>query len=351
MNEPVSEPAYPSLSVILVAYRSRADLERCLPTLYREGYEALEVIVVDNAPDDGPAAWLERSYPQVRVLANASNGGYAGGNNLGLAAATGEFVLILNPDTELHPGALGALVEAARRHPDALVTAKLLQADGTLNACGLQMHYTGVSSCRGLGQSAAAHAGVHPVPLLSGAAFIAAREVLKKVGGFDEAYFMYYEDIDLSLRAKLRGYRVLCAGDAHVTHHYALAMNPTKFYYLERNRLLTLLRVYEGQTLRQLALALLLTELLTWAFAFLKGPHYLWAQARAYGWLWRQRASWRAERRVVQQQRTITDAPLLADSLAELPFEQLVKPALARFLNSATRPLYARPPLAPRWVR
>lgn len=344
MNEPAS------LSIIVVAYRSRADLERCLPTLYREGCEALEVIVVDNAPDDGTAAWLRRTYPQVKVLANTSNGGYAGGNNLGLEAATGEFVLILNPDTELHPGALDTLAETARRHPDALITAKLLLPDGTLNACGLQMHYTGVTSCRGFGGSAAAHAGVHPVPLLSGAAFIARREVLTELGGFAD-YFMYLEDAELSLRAKLRGYRILCAGDAHVTHHYAPKMSPQKLYYLERNRLLTLLRVYEAKTLRQLAFALLLTELLTWAFALLKGPHYLWARARAYGWLWRKRASWRAERRVLQRERTVTDAHLLADSLAELPFEQLAKPALARFLDSATRPLYARPPLAPRWIR
>ena len=346
MNDPAS------LSVILVAYRSLNDLERCLPTLYCEGSEGLEVIVVDNGPDDGTAAWLERTYPHVKRLAADSNGGYSGGNNAGLEAATGEFVLILNPDTELHPGARAELVAAARRHPDALITAKLLQADGTLNACGLQMHYTGVSSCRGLGERAAAHAGVHPVPLLSGAAFIAARKVLKKLGGFAPGYFMYHEDVDLSLRAKLRGYRILCAGDAHVTHHYALSMSPTKFYYLERNRLLTLLRVYEAQTLRRLAPALLLTELLTWAFALLKGPRYLAARARAYSWLWQRRASWRAERRALQRQRTLTDAQLLVGSLTELPFKQLVSSRrLARFLNRVTRPLYARAAPAPGWVR
>ena len=346
MNDPAS------LSVIVVAYRSLTDLERCLPTLFREGYGALEVIVVDNNPGDGTAAWLGRTYPQVKVLANPANSGYAGGNNLGLAAATGEFVLILNPDTELHPGTLGALVEAARRHPDALITAKLLQPDGTLNACGLQMHYTGVTSCRGLGRSAAAHAGVHPVPLLSGAAFIASNEVLKKLGGFDESYFMYHEDVDLSLRAKLHGYRILCAGDARITHHYTLSMSPTKLYYLERNRLLTVLRVYEAQTLRQLAPALLLTELLTWAFAFLKGPRYLRARARTYSWLWRKRGNWRAEREVLQRERQVADGYLLVGSLSKLPFEQLVPSRpLARLLDGLTRPLYARAALAPRWER
>ncbi len=341
----------PSLSVVLVAYRSLGDLKRCLPSLYRAADTqtlggALEVIVVLNGPDDGAAAWLGRHYPAVKVLLEPTNPGYAGGNNRGLAAATGEFVLVLNPDTEVLPGALGRLVATARRHPDALLTAKLLQPDGTLNACGLQMHYTGISSCRGLGEPATAYAGVQPVPLLSGAALLAPKRVWDALGGFAD-YFMYFEDVELSLRAKARGYRLFCVGDAHVTHHYAPSLSPEKFYFLERNRLRTLARLYEARTLRRLLPALGLTELLTWGFALLKGPHYLAAHARVYGWLWRHRAGLRLERRALQAARTVADPDVLAGSLAELPFEQLVRGrALARSLAAATRPLYARAPAA-----
>lgn len=352
MKKILTETVLPSLSVVLVAYRSREDLERCLPTLYRETTLDMEVIVVDNHPGDGTAAWLASSYPQVRVLTSPANGGYAGGNNLGLRAARGAFVLILNPDTKLHRGALRTLYSAARAHPGALITAKLLRPEGRINACGLRLHYTGLSSCRGLGEPAGAYAGLHPAPLLSGAAFIAPKAVLEALGGFSEAHFMYLEDVDLSLRAKVMGFQILCAGDAHITHDYDLAMTPEKFYWLERNRLLTLLRVYELRTLRQAVPALVLTEFLTWTFALLKGPPYLRARLRGYLWLWQHRSSWLAARKGVQLGRTVDDRQALAAAETELPLAQLVgNAALARWLRRVSRALYSSAPLAPRWVR
>lgn len=108
-----------------------------------------------------------------------------------------------------------------------------------VNACGNEMHYTGITSCRGLGMPTEAFTGLHEVPLVSGAAFIARRGLLNNLGQFDELFFMYHEDTDVSLRARSRGHRILCAASAVVTHHYELQMSPTKFYYLERNRLLT----------------------------------------------------------------------------------------------------------------
>ena len=136
----------PRLSIVIVSFHSRADLARCLPSIARQGIEGVEVVVVDNAPGDGTAAWLTHEHPSVRLVTNATNTGYAGGNNLGIEHARGEHVLILNPDTELHDDALRTLLDAVRAHPDALVTPKLLQPDGTVNACGNQMHATGITS-------------------------------------------------------------------------------------------------------------------------------------------------------------------------------------------------------------
>lgn len=333
----------PSLSVVLVSYRSYADLARCLPSLEHEHVQ--QIIVVDNAAAEKPTEaeelrWLCAAYPAVEIVSAPANDGYAGGNNLGLQVATGTHVLFLNPDTELQPGALGALLGASQKQPDALITAKLLLPEGTINACGLEMHCTGVTSCRGLGQAAATYRGLQPTPLLSGAAFIAPTRILRELDGFAD-YFMYLEDAELSLRAKLMGYKIFCAAEAQITHHYAFGLSPQKFYYLERNRLLTLLRVYEMRTLRRLTPALLLTELLTWTFALLKGPRYLAARAQGYRWLWQQRLRWRAERHAIQARRQVADAELLADSTTELPLEQLTNPARARLLRALLRPLYA----------
>lgn len=341
--EPILAPQagpVPELSVVLVSYESRTDLERLLPTVFTQGLE-LEVLVVDNHPGDGTADWLRIAYPSVRVIPRPDNPGYAGGNNTGITEARSRYVLILNPDTELHPGALGVLLEAIRAHPQALIGAKLLNPDGTVNAAGNQMHYSGITTCRGLLAPAERHRGLEPVPLLSGAALIAAKETWVELGGFDEDYWMYLEDTDLSLRARLRGYPLLCANDALITHYYRLGMNPRKFYYLERNRLLTLCKVYQERTLRQMAPALLLTEFATWGFALLKGPAYLAARWRGYTWLYRNRERIRQKRAEVQKTRVIPDATLLEDALTHLPFEQLTSPPLAGLLDRLTRPLYA----------
>jgi len=175
--------------VVLVSYESRTDLERLLPTVFTQGLE-LEVLVVDNHPGDGTADWLRIAYPYVRVIPRPDNPGYAGGNNTGITEARGRYVLILNPDTQLHPGTLRVLLEtcvslressetcvslressetcvslresseAIRAHPQALIGAKLLNPDGTVNAAGNQMHYSGITTCRCLHAPAERHRGL-----------------------------------------------------------------------------------------------------------------------------------------------------------------------------------------------
>lgn len=335
----ISKP--PLLSIVFVSYRSQRDLERCLPSLAAQCFQDFEIIVVDNGPDDGTDRWLKTCYPTVLVVSNPTNSGYAGGNNLGVAHAGGRYVLILNPDTELLPGALQLLIEAVQARPDALINAKLLHPDGSVNACGLEMHYTGVSTCRGLGAAAEHYRGLHTVPLLSGAALIASRKTFLTLEGFDANYFMYLEDVEFSLRARLAGYELFCAADAGIVHHYAPRLSAQKFFYLERNRLLTLLKVYERRTLWRMLPALLLTELATWGYALLKGRAYLGARMHVYLWLWRARREWRTARTELQAKRRVSDELLLQGCLWALPLEQLLKnPALTWVLHQLTAPLY-----------
>ena len=171
------------------------------------------------------------------------------------------------------------------------------------------MHYTGIVSCRALGDSPDLHQDLEDIPLLSGAAFLVPTSLYHHLGGFDELYFMYHEDTDLSLRARLQGLRLLCDNGAVAIHRYRLGMNPDKFYLLERNRLLTLLKVLEGRTLWRAAPALALTELATWSFALTRGPaSYLLGRWRGYRWLWLNRREWEAARSDVQARRSVEAA-------------------------------------------
>lgn len=332
----------PLLSVVLVSFNSRRDLEGCIPSLASDSLP-LEIIVVDNASVDGTDSWLAREHPSIHVVALRDNRGYAGGNNAGIRVARGLYILVLNPDTVVHAGALKGMVCVASDHPDAFITPKFLQLDSTVNTCGNQMHLTGLSTCVGHGEPAAKFHGVFPVALLSGAGILATREAWTDVGGFDESFFLYMEDADLSLRARLKGYTLLCVADAEVTHDYRLGMRPEKFGLLERNRLLTIYRNFEGCTLCRMVPALLLTELFTWCFAALHGQQYISARFRGYLWLWRNRQKARAARAVIQTTRVVSDDALLPYLDDALPLGQLVThPVLLHALQRLTTTLYRR---------
>jgi GT2 family glycosyltransferase len=313
----------PLLSVVIVAYNSKDDLETCLPSLARQDIPH-EVIVVDNNSSDETAEWIRLHYPRARVLPLPDNIGFAAGTNVGLRSARGRYALALNPDTEVRRGALRELLHVAQQHPRSFINPKLLLPEGTINTCGNQMHYTGITTCIGLGEDSATYRGMFRPPALSGAAVLAHRDAWQDVGGFDERFFLYMEDADLSLRARLRGYELLCACEAEVTHRYDLKMSAQKMYYLERNRLLMLFTAFERRTLRRMIGGLVLTELATWAYAALKGPSYIGARRRGYVWLWQHRHESRNVRASRQAQRQASDSELIVRMTSTLPLDQLI---------------------------
>lgn len=328
------------LSIILVSYNSLSDFQRCLPSIESQRVTFFyELILVDNHHQDGVAEWITQTYPSVRLISNPANTGYAGGNNVGLQYAHGQWVLFLNPDTVLHSGCLEQLLVTAKAHPTAFINPKLLNPDGTINACGNQMHYTGITSCRGLNEPAERYEQLEFVPLLSGAALLAPTQAVRELGGFDESFFMYFEDADLSLRARLRGYTLLCEERSVITHYYTLGMSAQKFYYLERNRLITFVKLFPRSILIRLLPAIMLTEGLTWGFA-LRSFNYLKQRFRVYAWLWKHWKTIKNQHVSINSNRHIPPSALLADTTTTLPFEQLIGGGLGKLLNRILGPVY-----------
>ena len=188
-------------SVIIVSYNSREDLKRCLPSLLPSLGAQDEVIVVDNASSDGSAGWLAQSYPQIHLVNSPDNLGFAGGNNLGAHYANGRYLAFLNPDTVVEPGWLEALIAALESHPEAgLATSKilLLSDPERINTCGNDVHISGITLCRGMGLLRQSFSSQEEVSAASGAAFVIRKDVFEALDGFDERFFMYMEDTDLS---------------------------------------------------------------------------------------------------------------------------------------------------------
>ncbi len=315
-------PREDTVDVSVVSWNSWGDLQTSLPALAAQDHPAYRVVVVDNASSDATADAVEAHFPEVTVIRSARNGGYAAGNNLCFAQSTSTYIAVLNPDARPESGWLRALVRALEADPNAaLATSKVLLASdpARVNACGLDVHLSGIAFCRGLGDAQDAYIAAEPVAAVSGAAFLARRDVLEEIGGLDERFFMYMEDTELSMRARLAGYGVVMTPRSRVAHAYALGISPWKLYYLERNRIFMLVNVFRWRTLALLLPALLVAEAGVWAYALRGGPAMLTAKARAYASVLRALPSMLRRRRRVQAMRRVGDAALLAQMTPALP--------------------------------
>ncbi|PDV99088.1 glycosyltransferase family 2 protein [Candidatus Chloroploca asiatica] len=331
-----------STSVIVVSYNSRPYLAACLEAICAQLGPEDELIVVDNGSSDGSVALVAAQFPSARLICGP-NTGYAGGNNRGANAANGTYLVFLNPDTVVRSGALAALLAPLKHEPDVgLTTACLLLGDQpeTINACGNTMHYTGLTYCRGAGQARTAYTRPADVDAISGAAFAIRRELFCALGGLDERFFMYVEDSDLSLRARIAGYRIRYVPEALVEHHYTMKYSPSKAFYLERNRHLMLLKNLHWPTYIRLLPGLLLSELVTGGYLLMRGPAYWTVKPRVYAWLWRNRWAITRSRKHVATLRRQSDETVLASMSDHLEFEQVASHWLASLSSRIFNPIY-----------
>lgn len=225
------------LSVVVVSFNARDYLRCCLASLleHTKGVSH-EVIVVDNASWDGSAEMVQAEFPQAVLIRLPVNVGFAAGCNRGIEHAAGEFVLLLNPDTELSEDAFSPMVTYCRQNPSVgILGPKLLNSDGSLQlSCRhfpshltslfnrqsvLTRLFPGNRFSRRYLMTDWAHDRIEPVDWLAGACMMLRREMVERIGGLDEGYFMYIEDVDLCYRAHHAGYEVVYFPSVAVTHH------------------------------------------------------------------------------------------------------------------------------------
>jgi N-acetylglucosaminyl-diphospho-decaprenol L-rhamnosyltransferase len=267
------------LSIVIVSYRCAAELRACLCSLYvRPQGVSFETIVVDNASGDGTAEVPRREFPQVRLIESGRNAGFAAGNNLGLREAKGRHLMLLNPDTEVRPGALEGIVRWMDAHPETgIMGPRMEYGDGRLQrSCGVfptarsvMMHLWLVSELFPMSPLFAPHkhalkeedyGAERPVDWVGGACLVIRREALEKIGPMDEGYFMFCEEMDWCLRARAAGYDVRFAPAGRVVHHSSRSVRQNRPVAVRsaRSSLLRFFRKHRGpgQT-RLLALVML----------------------------------------------------------------------------------------------
>jgi GT2 family glycosyltransferase len=221
----------PDVSVLIVGYHCRDLLVDCLDHLLAStGAFTYEVVFIENGHGDDSVAVVRSRYPGVRVVANDANLGFGGGNNRAAEAARGRYVLLLNPDTRIEPGAVEALVRFADERSASggaigAVGGATLHADGSIEASCTQpgpSFRVALMNAVGLGRYCRAVAELPGSPIrarvVSGAFMMVPRSLWAEVGGFDESFFMYNEETDLCLRLAERGRELWLVPSARLVH-------------------------------------------------------------------------------------------------------------------------------------
>jgi len=331
-----------ALAVVVVCHDSAGEVGATLTALGAQLRPGDEVVVVDNASSDGTPEVVRAAAPQATVVESKENLGFAGGCHVGARASRAPLVLLLNPDAVPAPGCLDALRACAAERPawgawQALVT----MADGELvNTAGNVVHYLGFGWAGQLGRPVATvDTRPHEVGFCSGAALVVRRDAWNAVGGFDERYFMYGEDLDLSLRLRLAGWGVGIAPTARVAHGYEFTKGDYKWFYLERNRWWTLVGDYPVRLLALLAPGLLAFEVALLVAAWRGG--WLRPKLRAQAAVLRALPAMLRRRRAVQATRRLAPRAFAAPLAASLDSPYLESAARVHGVDAAQR-LYWR---------
>jgi GT2 family glycosyltransferase len=223
------------LSIIILCWNDRKVIADCLRSIFATTHRIdFEVIVSDNGSTDGSIEYIRSAYPMVHLIENGRNLRFAKANNVGIRASRGEYVLILNPDTIIHEGGLDKIISFADQHPEGgAFGCRVLNLDGSYQVsarpfASLRAEWIAALYLRSLGRlhkwfMSDSYSGWNgtterQVDWVSGCFILVRAGLLKSIGGFDEQFFYYYEDMDLCRRIWGAGYKVLCSPLATITH-------------------------------------------------------------------------------------------------------------------------------------
>lgn len=241
----------PLVSLITVNYNTTKDTVEFLESVKGLTYENIEVIIIDNGSKTPPKHELETTYPTLIYIQSSTNRGFAGGNNLGISVAKGDYLFFLNSDTILFPDSLEPLINYMEANPSAgMASPKVLYPDISIiqYAGGIAISpYTGRGKQLGFLETDTGQFDIcYETGWGHGAALIVRKEVIEKIGPMPELYFLYYEEIDWGESAKRNGFQVHFVGTARLIHKEAISMggneSETKAYYMTRSRLLYMRR-------------------------------------------------------------------------------------------------------------
>lgn len=324
------------LIVTIPCHNGAHYIKDLIPSLQRGKVKPDLIIIVDNGSKDGSADIIRKEFPQVKLLEYKQGLGFAKASNLGLKEALKndpDYIFLLNQDIICQEDTLEKLVSFAQTHKDFFILSPLILCwpdKDLIQTDGDMMHFLGFG-----------YSGDYKLPLsqfkpkpftyASGAAMFFNPVSLKKVGGFDEDLIMYHEDADLSLRASLLGEKFFLVPSAHVYHRYEEEITDFRWFWSERNRILTLIKFYKLPTLILISPLFIFMELGVIGFSLVDG--WLDLKIKSYEHIYKLRKKILKKRKEIQKQRQLSDKEFLKNFTATFNFAGFTHPLIEYIVN------------------
>ena len=239
-------------SIIVVNFNGMHLLEECLDSLLDQSYKEIEIIVVDNGSQDGSCEFIEKRYSdKVKLMKNKTNLGCTGGSNIGICASKGEFIVLVNNDTRSDKEMVGHLIEAGKADEKiGMCATKLLNyfEPNVIDAAGMVIYKDGLNQGRGRFEiDRGQYEDIEEIIYASDGGALLKRAMLDDIGLFDEDFFLYGEEADMGLRARLLGWKAIYVPKAIIYHKISQTggqYSALKLFYAERNRLFVVIKCY-----------------------------------------------------------------------------------------------------------
>jgi len=251
----------PKLSIIIVSWNCLGYLTKCLNSILSSSISfPLEIIIIDNASSDGTVEVIKSAYPLIKLIANQSNLGFPRACNQGLKASAGSFLLLLNPDTELHPETLEKSINFLERHPEiGLMGVKIKRPDGRIqlhggrafpslfsllsNSLGLDRAFPSLKIFSSPDLTFWDHSSSQEVDMISGTFMLFPRQVYEELGGLDERLPLFFEDMEYCWRVKQSGRKIYYLAETEIIHHSGISSTQAPSFWItslkyEANRLM-----------------------------------------------------------------------------------------------------------------
>jgi GT2 family glycosyltransferase len=333
------------VGIVLINYKNYVNrfLQECRDTLEKQTFprENFSVYIVDNASSPESVDYIKKNYPQAKILSR-TDGNYCAANNLGAKKAVEdgcEAVVFSNLDVSYDKFWLEELVKALTNDKKiGLVQSKVLlypknedeKKAPLINSLGNQIHYLGFGQTSGYKEKDRVIDGLPEITgYASGCSIIVKREVLEKIGGNDEEFYMYHDDLELSCKVRLAGYKIVLAPKSIIYHKYEFGRSVMMVYYMERNRYLTVLTFYKWPTLILILPALIVMNLGLWLFSIIN--QWFIVKLRVTGYFFKPK-SWvyifRKRKEISKLRGSISDREFTKNFVGQVLFQEIENPLL-----------------------